>query len=209
MKSIELRTLRSELCNFNKIIVTGPPRSGTTIAGLIIADELNYKFIDETFYDGNNVKKFMWFLNYPERKMVIHNTAFIRDLHIVSNMYYLAVVLIRRNIKDILDSFKNTEKFKKDDFSSPGMFTNLDENAQKVLIKHYNIKDKSIPETIYSCFENNMYLMDQNRLFELNYEDLSKHKLFIKKEDRRKNFIHIKQVKSNDPDYLAKGVMVL
>jgi len=200
------------LKQFDKIIVTGPPRSGTTISGLILANELNYKFVDETFYDGNNLKKFTWFLGYPNRKMVIQNTSFTRDLHILSRFYSFAIVLIRRNIKDILDSFENSKKFPKDKLSSPGMFTSIDEEAQKIIGKHYNMKeDQTLPEVIYSCIESNMCLMDQDKLFELNYEDLSNNKLFVKKEDRRKNFNHIKQVKVDDPHYLSTkmGVMVL
>ena len=80
MVEINLNNIKYHLERFDKIVVTGPPRSGTTIAANIIAKELKYKFIDETFYDGNNSQMFLSLFNIP-RKMVIQTTAFLKSLH--------------------------------------------------------------------------------------------------------------------------------
>ena len=83
------------------------------------------------------------------------------------------------------------------------------------LLKHYGFpngyKDKSLPRIIYNHFETYKHNFDKDKLFKIMYNDLKNHKLFVKKEDRRKFFKHIKQVKINDPYYLKnqKGVMVL
>lgn len=203
------------LKQFNKIIVTGPPRSGTTISAMIIAKEINYKFIDESFYDSNNPQKFMYFLAI-NRKMVVHTTAFLRDLHTISNFLNInniAIVLIRRSTEDILESFENTKKFTKDILTSNGIFKSIDDEAEDILFKHFRSlnKDTPLPEVIYNHFDNNKYLFNQNKLFEVYYDDLSGHKLFVEKKIRREKFVHIKQVNPDDPYYLQtkKGVMVL
>lgn len=212
MKRLKISDFK-ELNQFDKIIVTGPPRSGTTITGLILAHELKYKFIDESFYDSNNSKKFMWFLTYVNRKIVLHTTAFLKDLHTISdliNARNYAVVIVRRSIKDVLESFENSKNFKKGLSTSSGIFTAIDEEAQAIIRKKYNSESKdSIPKLIYEFFDSTSFKF--NNLFEVNYDDLSKHKFFVKKEERRKNFVHLKQVKVDDPYYLStkKGVMVL
>lgn len=218
MKKLDLKNLKQNLQKFDKILVTGPPRSGTTISGIIISDILNYKFIDESFYDSNNSQKFMFFLSFPKRKMVIQTTAFIRDLYTISDFLFnnkIAIILIRRNIKDILESFENSKNFKKGFSTSNGIFTAIDEEAQNILLNHYKTyvyknDNRSLPEIIYDCFDANKYCFCNKMLFELDYENLSNHKLFIKKEERRKKFEHLKQV-NEDPYYLStkKGIMIL
>ena len=217
MKKLNLKTLGQELKIFNKIIVTGPPRSGTTVAGLIIATELGYKFIDESWYDANNSQKFMFMFSLP-RKMVIHTTAFLRDLHIMNkflDLHNIPIILIRRRIGEILESFENSKNFKTGISTSNGIFTCIDEEAQKILFNHYGYKNgckkRTLPEVIYSHFYKHKCELDENKLFELKYEDLKKHRLFVEKSERRKYFNHIKQVKINDPYYLKnqKGIMVL
>lgn len=203
-----LKNLVKKLNKYDKIIITGSPRSGTTIAGLIIANELNYKFIDESWYDGNDSKKFMG-LFYFQRKMVIHTTAFTRDLHTIPEFLDIQnakVVLVKRKTKDILASFENSKKFKLGLEAKSGMFVRFDNEAQKTILNHYGYKNGCVPEIIYNHF----YKHNKNFL-EINYEDLKSHKLFVKKEVRRERFQHLKQVKENDPHYLGnqKGVMVL
>lgn len=209
MKTLKILDFDSELGCFGKIIVTGPPRSGTTISALIIASELKYKFIDESFYDGNDSSKFALFFMSP-RRLVIHNTSFFKDAPLLSNMYpNVAFVLVKRNISDILDSYRNTLKF--DEKAGKNLFTKFDQDAFNVIYKHFNCLEceKSVPEMMYNYFYDHLHLFSQHSVFELNYEDLSNHKLFIQKDIRRKLFKHIKQV-NEDPQYLSKkGIMVL
>ena len=54
-----MNRLIKDLKKYHKILVTGPPRSGTTVAGLILSDMLGYKFVDESYYNGNDEKKFI------------------------------------------------------------------------------------------------------------------------------------------------------
>lgn len=216
MKKLYLKNIKKELGKFNKVIVTGPPRSGTTISGLILSNELNYKFIDESFYDGNNQNKFMFFLTLPKRKMVLQMTAFLKDLHTISEFLLInkiAVVLVNRKIPDILESFKNSKNFNMGCAIEGGIFTSIDEEAQQIILNHYKeylhkSDNRSLPEVIYDHFYVNSCNINKKMLFELDYNELSTHKLFIKKEDRRKKFKHIKQV-TEDPYFLATKMGVL
>jgi hypothetical protein len=189
------------LKKYKKIIVTGPPRSGTTISGLILAHELNYKFIDESWYDANNPKKFMFLFGLP-RKMVIQTTAFLKDLHKVD---FECIVLIKRPIKDILESFENSLNFTMEFSTSNGIMSCFGKKEQQIILNHYGHKSGCIPEIIYNHFEKH-----NKNYYYLNYNSLTGHELFIKKEVRRQKFNHLKQVKI-DPYYLQnqKGIMVL
>ena len=214
MKQLNLNTIRQELDKFDKVIVTGPPRSGTTIATIITANILNYKFIDESFYDANDKNKFLWLLS-QNRKMVIQMTAFFRDLHNIGPFLTAnntAVVLVKRNIEAILESFENSKNFTMPAKTSDGLFTMIDEEAQNIIFKHYMFKKedkRSLPEKVYDYFYGHMDGFNKHMLFELHYKDLKKHKLFVKKADRRKHFKHIKQVKVDDPYYLQNQILVL
>lgn len=190
------------LKKYEKIIVTGPPRSGTTIAALIIAKELNYKFIDESWYDANNPQKFMFFFGLP-RKMVIHTTAFLKDIHVLKNF---PKVLVERKIEDILESFDNTKNFSMKIATSHGLMTQVGEQEQEILLKHYGKKSGCIPKIIYKHFKK--YNKDY---YFIKYDSLREHEKFVPKHIRREKFKHIKQVDADDVYYLKnrKGVMVL
>ncbi len=197
------------LAKYDKLIVTGPPRSGTTISAMILAEQLGYKFIDESWYDANNSAKFINLLKFP-RNMVVQMTAFLKDIHTLKTFLRLnniSIVLIKRNKKEILDSFKNTKNFTMPISTSNGIWTSIGKEEKKTLLNHFDKKSGCIPDIIYNHFYKN-----NDKFFELNYpDDFKDHEYFVKKKDRRKHFKHIKQVKKNDPYYLQnqKGVMVV
>jgi len=183
--------------------VTGPPRSGTTIVARIIAHDLKYKFIDETFYDGNNTRKFFTLLNV-DKKMVIQCTSFLRDIHElpkIKELPSLVIILVRRDINDILDSMKNSKRFiptgKNLGF---GMVESFNEEEQQKMIKWYGYEGKglSAPEVVYDHFYKN-----NTNFYIVKYESFSNHELWKDKKHRRKNFTHMKQI-SDDPGYISE-----
>lgn len=203
-----IRLVNGIMKNFSKIIVTGPPRSGTTITARILAYNLKYKFIDETHYDGNDQNKFAFFLYHP-RKMVIQMTAWTRDVH---NLFFnqpTLIVLVKRNIQDILESMKYTEKFLETNVGvDKGMFRGFNQDAINYILQHFGVENNQcLPEVIYKHFEENKNPYKNYQT--VNYDDFKNHKLFIKKKIRREKFIHIKQF-DIDPGFLdKKGVVVL
>ena len=199
---MQINELAEKLKEHRKIIVTGPPRSGTTISGLILSNVLGYKFIDESYYNGNDVCGFFYFLYNFNRNCVIQNTSFLRDIHTIID---IPKILVRRKTEEILESFENSKKFGFNNIGDP-LFTCIDDRAEKVILDHYGYFGKTcVPEVIYEHFER--YNKDY---YEINYpEDIKDHEFFIEKEVRMANFSHMKQV-NLDPQYLKKkGVITL
>jgi hypothetical protein len=179
------------LKKFNKIIITGPPRSGTTIAGVIVAKEIGIPFIDETFY-GSRIDAFFNWLHSIQEQVIIHSIYAIRDLHLLADylsVNNMAVIVVKRNTKDILESIKNSTKFDEKYGINDDVY------------KFFNSKKETLPDDIYTNFEENSHKI--NNLSYVNYEDFENHELFIDKDTRRKEFQHLKQV-ALDPEYLSR-----
>lgn len=193
---------------FNKIIVIGPGRSGTTIATKIIAHELKYKFIDESWFEGTLFEKFLGLLNM-DRKMVIQAPCLTHKMHWIGSEASLAFVLMKRDINDILKSQKHTLTFKTK-APNKGTFTACTPEWKKFRLTQYNLPedtDEEMPNIVYNYWYDHQAHAIKNS-FELEYESLKDHSLWIEKEDRRKLFTTIKQI-NPDPNYIHKiGVMV-
>lgn len=154
-----------------RIMVTGPQRSGTTISTKIIATELNYKFLKEEEFGTHNFNRFYRLITSNGTK-VIQAPALSHICHLLPDE--IAIVFIMRNIEDIKKSehrvnwhsrFAHTEY--KNYFVSPTSESHIAEikyntwnTYQKPKIKHW---------------------------YEIQYEDMSKHPLWIDK-DYRKHF---------------------
>ena len=189
---------------FNKVIVTGPPRAGTTITANIIAKSIGYKFIDELWYDGADAKKLWFLLNLP-RKFVIQMTAFIKQLdYVIKDRDNVAVVLVKRDINDIDTSLEHTKTFGNSDIVS--MLPHPE--YRKWLLNHYGLTEGCIPKIIYDYFYKHTKDKIKN-YFEVEYESFKNHPLWIDKPARREHFVHIKQI-NFDPEYITKrtGIMV-
>lgn len=171
----------SQLKKYKKIVVTGPHRSGTTISAKIIAEILKYRFVNEFEYDGNDPHKFIGFLMTTEN-LVIQNTSFLRDMHLVD----VCKVLVVRKNKDILKSYKNSLKFGNE--SKGNIFSSINEKAKEAILTHFGHKSGCIPDILYNHFKEK-----NNNYYTIKYSSLRGHHLFIDKQTRRKEFKHIKQ----------------
>jgi len=198
---------------FNKIVVTGPARSGTTIAAKMIADELGYIFVDESCFDGGSIKKFNFFLRVP-KKLVVQMTCMIGAIHTLGKGDDLAIVLMRRNIDDINNSIDNTLELpsysSERDKANPDNFSGCTEAWKKNFLDKYGITDLfvNIPKIVYN-FWDDFQKYQINHYFEIEYESLKNHPLWIDKLVRKKHFTDIKQI-NFDPDYIQgrKGEVI-
>lgn len=211
MEDIMLSSLVNKLKNYNKIIITGPPRSGTTIATKILSTELNYKFIDESWYDGGDIDKLNYLLFSIPRKMCIHMTAFLKYAHEYAKINEIAIVLIKRKPEEIIASMNHTINFKKGVTKANdkyNLFYGFGIEERKKILKYYEKPDEDLdklPQVIYDYF-----YAHNNRFFELEYDSLKNHKLWIDLPERRKVFQHVKQI-NYDPNYIytKMGFIVL
>ena len=90
------------LTQYNKIIVSGPQRSGTTITARIIARDTGYQYIDETDIAIRELTQFEAYLNNDDN-LVIHCPAIAHKLHEYGNQAIL-IVWCKRPLEAILAS---------------------------------------------------------------------------------------------------------
>ena len=87
---------------FDKILVTGCQRTGTTICSHIIAKDLGYKHIDEDEFDVHFQNKFEKIIR-ESSNIVIHCPGMSRNIHKYSNDQ-TAIVWMLRNKDDVINS---------------------------------------------------------------------------------------------------------
>jgi hypothetical protein len=97
-----------DLSVHSKILVTGPGRSGTTIAGKIIAQDTGHRYVDEAEFLGNHVNLFQGILERSDN-IVVQCPSLFRWL-IDNPPPGVFVVVMRRNVDDIRESFNRIAK---------------------------------------------------------------------------------------------------
>lgn len=99
-----LNSITSNLGRFRKILVTGPQRSGTTIAAEIIAAETAMPYVDERSYGWRDLAALSMLVANDER-MVIQYPNFA---HIIEQFTAddICIVFMHRQPTDILQSQK-------------------------------------------------------------------------------------------------------
>lgn len=155
------------LAIFEKILVAGPQRSGTRICAKMIAEDTGLRFIDEKRISGTNVTALKRFLNSLE-SVVIQCPGLCYCVHEFSSPT-TAIVLMRRAIVDILVS---QERIKWG-------------NGKDMLV-FYGLQEGTISEIKYDFWDKKQkQFIDYP--FEVWYESLSAHPLWVPKK-KRKNF---------------------
>ncbi len=86
---------------WRRYLVTGPQRSGTTIAAQIIAQELGFRFVDEQHFDFVDRQKFKQLLS--ETEVVIQCPTMMRHIHEIAD-HETCIVVMRRPLNEILRS---------------------------------------------------------------------------------------------------------
>lgn len=159
------------LKSFKKILVTGPQRSGTTIAAKIIAEELQYKYIDERAVDVRSLTKLYEKLT-DKNNLIIHGPCFCSMIHWL-DAPDTAVVLVRRDT----DEIKKSEQ-------------KIGWNEEEFELKNYFTKQGTIAKIRYSVWENFQQPTMKIPAFELEYKSLSDHPLWISDRNnfRRRQF---------------------
>jgi hypothetical protein len=152
------------LSKFDKIFVTGPQRSGTRICAKMIAHDTRYEFIDETQINMDGFYNFSSLLE-TNKKYVLQCPTLCRHIHFFSSEDN-AIVLMRRNVKDIVKSQKRIKWSK-----------------EWLELIRYDHKAGIISEIKYDFWKKNQRKKTKNA-FEVQYESLKKHPLWIEKKER-------------------------
>ena len=153
------------LSTFDKVIVTGPQRSGTTICAKMIAADLGYKFYPEERV-GIRLPSALWELVDKEHRFVVQCPALCHCIEEFS-ADDVAIVLMRRDVADIVAS---EERIKFQRKRAPEL-------------TQYGRKDGVLSEVRYDYWEKHQrpYIA---HAFEIEYESLSEHPLWVPKEQR-------------------------
>jgi hypothetical protein len=155
------------LAEFNTVLVTGPQRSGTRIASRMIAHDIGYEHIDEDAIHMDSIYK-LYSIITEKNHIVVQCPVLCRYVHMLADDH-VAVVLMRRNIEDIIASQKRIQ----------WMWEWLE-------LARYDRSDGIISEVKYQ-FWDQVQKVHIKHAFEVEYESLAAHPLWIAKE-LRQNF---------------------
>lgn len=153
------------LVNFDKILVTGPQRSGTRICAKMIANDTGFEFVDEASLAMDGLYRLNYFLN-AARPLVIQCPVICRHVHMF-NDEKTAVVLMRRSVDDIV---KSQER--------------IGWQWEWLELARYDRTDGPIAEIKYQFWDEYQKERIQHA-FEVEYESLVMHPLWISKEVRQ------------------------
>jgi hypothetical protein len=146
---------------FEKIIVTGPQRSGTTICARMIAQDTRYRFVIEMDIGVNDLDRL--------RDLVEHNTFFVVQCPALCRYVHefsapdVGIVLMRRDIQDILASKER-----------------INWNGTQEELERYGVTCGVSAEVKYHYWDTYQKWVIQNPI-EIPYEALSIHPLWVPK----------------------------
>lgn len=156
----------STLGKYDKIVVTGPQRSGTRITATIIAHDLSYRYIDEMqirLYSMCELFKLL----LASDKVVIQCPHISAICHMIDTPS-TTIIFTKRNLKDISKSQKRVE-WKKNEES----------------LKQYFFETGDINEIKYRVWEQFQKPQMKVPYYEIEYESLKEHPLWV---DNHKEF---------------------
>jgi hypothetical protein len=159
-----MRQLIERLNRFTKIVVTGPQRSGTTIATKILATELGYEFLREETFHIHRLDLLCDIIMKRDR-FVVQAPTMSGCCHYFTGV---AVVFMRRKIGEILFSERRVNWFRSD--------------FEKA--KYFDDTNRSSAEVKYDAWDRFQKRMLQGRGFDLEYDALRGHPLWVPQKER-------------------------
>lgn len=154
------------LSNFDTVLVTGPQRSGTRITAKMIAYDIGLEFVDEDEIGWDGFYRLAPIIE-SKRRVVIQCPALCRYAHMF-NYDNLAVVLMRRKLEDIIASQKR-----------------IGWVWEWLELVRYDLSEGVIAKVKYQFWD--QYQKERIRHpFEVKYEDLTGHPLWLEKDLRQK-----------------------
>jgi len=147
------------LGKFEKILVTGPQRSGTRICARMIAYDTGYQYIDEIEIGVDSLNWF-WSFFSKNRYFVVQCPALCRYVHMFS-ADDTGVVLMLRKIDDIITSQER-----------------IDWNSERIELARYDSSEGIIADIKYKFWKENQ-VKHIKHTFEIEYESLVGHPLWV------------------------------
>ena len=165
--------------DFQKVLVTGPQRSGTTIAAHILAEELEYEYVDESavgIADPGRMRDLL----AEKGRIVVQCPGFSASIHHFAADDVLVVFMIRHP-EDIAASEKrvNWNGHKEERYRYAEQFG---EDRLLLLFDKVTLEGKMADLTYIFWAVKQRHLVPNHA--ELSYDALSEHPLWIPKDER-------------------------
>jgi hypothetical protein len=156
------------LSRYLNILVTGPQRSGTRITTKMIAHDLKYRFVDEDEIQVSDLSLILLLID-TKSHLVIQCPALCHQVHELSRSDS-AVVIVKRPLDQILRSQKR-----------------IGWDFNDVELRKYGITTGGTSAIVKYDYWNFFQRRRIHNPFEVEYEDLKSHPLWVDPE-QRKNF---------------------
>jgi len=160
------------LKKFEKIVVTGPQRSGTRIAAHMIAFDVGYGVLHEIMFRAHFEEKFRNILQHS-KNIVIHAPAMSHVVHTLGEN--VAVVFMIRDREDIIKSEKR--------IAWPDFENDREIEKYRELRRYYDNRLKKSCDVKQAVWDNFQKDMIKHR-YEVLFNSLKGHPLYKRKEDR-------------------------
>ena len=157
------------LRRYPKIVVTGPPRSGTRIASRIIANDTGHRYVDEAEHDhGFNEPKWRTLISQGTNIVVQSPGSRLKDC-IDNPPAGVFLVLVRRSVADIHASQRRVRKMHDDEFYAVYRGSAMFHDSVEGAYLYWDDHSKTVP------------------YMEVSYESLAEHPLWLAA-DKRADF---------------------
>jgi hypothetical protein len=160
-----LQELLPKLARFTRIIVTGPQRSGTTIATKILANELGFEYLREEAFHVHRLELLCNIILSKDR-FVVQAPTMSGCCHYLSGV---AIVFMRRDL-DAIAASENRVGWNRREFEKT---------------KYFDSSDRTSAEVKYHAWDRFQKRLLRHRAFDLQYESLKKYPLWVTQEQRK------------------------
>jgi hypothetical protein len=154
------------LAEYDQVLVTGPQRSGTRICAQMIALDTDHLFVDEADFGVDSLYKLTRLLD-RSRQVVVQCPALCRHVHHLAHDR-MAVVLMRRDVDAIVASQQR-----------------IDWEFERVELMRYDHTGGRPAQVKYDFWESRQVDVIPHA-FEIPYESLKQHPLWVPAQLRRK-----------------------
>jgi hypothetical protein len=190
---------------YDRVVITGPQRSGTHIAAKVVADILGWPDIEENYitmgqHDRRNKRGdhdenyFRWVSEPKKKHTVLQCPQISHACH--KTPKGVLVVFMLRDVEEIISSDKHRiAKYKQGPWAGPSRWGTPVQSVFNSKAKQYSKRfygnapiDKwDTPAAVYDVWHNTQKAFDFD-YYELDYNLLKEHKLWLPLEVRREKF---------------------
>lgn len=183
---------------YDKVVVTGPQRSGTQIAARMIADILNWSFYTEAELDTRSTvyddQYFHWLENSETRFVTLQCPRISHVCHLTPKP--TLVVFMIRDVQEILDSdrhrikkYTRLQKTTGHVLPVTSVFDDKRKQYSKLFYDSKPLQPEETPQAVYDVW-NNIQKKEDFNFYELEYNLLEQHRFWIQLATRRAQFTY-------------------